>query len=322
MMKFLNYFLLIAVFALSGCRLLYDLLENTANNFRHEKKVKKISNPVRSDVRLSALWIGHVTVLIQMDDKVIITDPFLTDNIAEIQKRVVEPGIEFDSLKKLDVILLSHPHFDHTQLGSLSLLEDKFPNANLVFPEGLEEFLPDFSFELNRMKKADEKNKIYTGESRNIGGVKITTVAAFHWGGRYGFDGLIWGYDSYTGYIIEYNGMTVFFAGDTSYDDEFYKWLGKRYSIDLAIIPIGPCSDCNKTDKPYRHLYPPGAIKILKEANFKVMMPVHYGTIIEKSYPDYPKDVIIELLKKEDEMKKKVKILNIGEQVILKMKGE
>lgn len=296
------------------------MYKNTENNFRREKKIVKINNPLKDSVRLSALWIGHVTVLLQMDDKIIITDPFLTSNIAEVQKRVVEPGLEIDSLKKLDLILLSHPHFDHTQLGSLSLLEDRFPDAKLIFPEGLEEYLPDFSFGFIPLKKADEKFKKYKGESGIIDGVKITTVAAFHWGGRYGIDGLLWGYDSYTGFIIEYNGMTVYFAGDTSYDNEFYKWLGENYKIDLAVIPIGPCSDCYETDKPYRHLYPPGAIRILKEANFKVLLPVHYGTIIEKSEPDKPKDVLIDLIDREPDLKERIKILKVGDQLILKVK--
>lgn len=316
----INCFYVFLIISFTGCKTISDVFDNTVNNFKEPEKIKKIFKPVRDDVRLSVLWVGHVTVLLQMDDKVIITDPFLTNNIAELQKRVVEAGIEIDSLEKIDMILLSHSHFDHTNLGSLALLEERFPHSKLIFPEGLEEFLPDYSFDFISFKKADEKNKIYTGESKIIDGVKITAVAAFHWGGRYGLDGLIWGYNTYTGYIIEYNGMTVYFAGDTSYDSEFYKWLGSKYSIDLAIVPIGPCKDCYDLDKPYRHLYPPGALKVLKESNIKTMVPVHFGTIIEKSDPEKPKEILIELLDKEPELKNNIKILRIGEQLILKYK--
>ncbi len=224
MRKIIIYIIyLILILSSCGCKTMSDVFENATLNFRKPEKVNKIYKPVRDDVRLSALWVGHVTVLLQIDDKVIITDPFLTNNIAELQKRVVEAGIEIDSLDNIDIILLSHSHFDHTNLGSLGLLEERFPDAKLVFPKGLEEFLPDYSFDFIPMKKADEKNKVYTGESKIIGGVKITSVAAFHWGGRYGLDGLIWGYDTYTGYIIEYNGITVYFSGDTAYDSEFFK---------------------------------------------------------------------------------------------------
>jgi N-acyl-phosphatidylethanolamine-hydrolysing phospholipase D len=316
------YFILPFILLFDGCRTISDVFLNVENNFRSPSKITKVKNPIRENVRLSVLWAGHVTVLIQMDDKVIITDPFLSDNIAEIQKRVIEQGIDYDTWNKCDMILLSHSHFDHTNLGSLEILEEKFPNTNLIFPEGLEEFLPNYSFNYIPLKKADEENKLYFGEEKNINGVKITTVAAFHWGGRYGLDGLIWGYDSYTGYIIEYNGMTVYFAGDTSYDKDFYTWLGTKYNIDLAIVPIGPCKDCYKIDKPNKHLYPPGALKILKESNFKMMIPVHFGTIIEKSEPERPKEVLIKLLNKEPDIKDRVKILNVGEQLILKTKTD
>ncbi|MBI5403991.1 MAG: MBL fold metallo-hydrolase [Ignavibacteriae bacterium] len=294
------------------------MFKNIGNNFNTPEKVVKIKNPIKDNVELSALWVGHVTVLLQIFDKVIITDPYLNNNIAEIQKRVVETGIEINDLDKCDIILLSHSHFDHLQLGSLKILSEKFPYAKLVFPLGLEEFLPDYSFDLIPMRKAEEQNKIYTGEVKYIDGVKITTVAAFHWGGRYGLDGLIWGEDAYTGFIIEYKGITVYFAGDTSYDDYFYKWLGDNYNIDLSIIPIGPCTDCTETDKPGRHLYPKGSLKVLEDTKSEVMIPVHYGTIIEKSHPDKPVEILKLLIKEDVNSNNRVKILKIGEQIILK----
>lgn len=316
------YLLFFLLLFFSGCSTIYDILKNVENNFNTPKKVIKIKNPIKENVELSALWVGHVTVLLQINDKVIITDPFLNNNIAEIQKRIVEAGIDVNDLDKCDIILLSHSHFDHLQLESLKMLNTKFPTAKLVFPQGLEEFLPDYSFELISMKKAKEQNKIYTGEVKYIDGVKITTVAAFHWGGRYGLDGLIWGEDAYTGFIIEYKGITVYFAGDTSYDDYFYKWLGENYHINLSIIPIGPCTECTETDKPGRHLYPKGALKVLEDTKSIFMIPVHYGTIIEKSHPDKPAEILKLLIKEDIKSKDRVKILKIGEQIILKEKNK
>lgn len=306
------------MFFLPGCGTVSDIIKNIENNFRTPAKVQKIKNPVKENIGLSALWVGHVTVILQIYDKVIITDPFLNNNIAEIQKRTVEAGIDINDLDRCDIILLSHTHFDHLQLGSLNILDNKFTTAKLIFPKGLEEFLPDYSFDLIPMIKPEEQKKIYTGETKNIDGVKITTVAAFHWGGRYGLDGLIWGENAYTGYILEYKGVTVYFAGDTSFDKEFFKWLGNNYNIDLSIIPIGPCSECTEIDKPGRHLYPRGALKVLEDTRSQFMIPVHYGTIIEKSSPDKPIEVLNSLLKENDIYKNKVKILKIGEQIIFK----
>ena len=313
-------FLLLAVVVINfkGCVLFKDIVENTSRTFTEPKKVEgKITNPIRDDVRLSTLWIGHATFLLQIDDKVILTDPFLTNNISLFYKRVVEPGIDINDLKKCDIILISHSHFDHCNLGSLGILEERFPDANLVFPEGVEEFLPDLDFKFHRLKRADEDKRIYIGETRIIDSVKITTVAAYHWGGRYGLDGLIWGYNGYAGFIIEYHGFTVYFAGDTAYDDEFFKFLGDKYKIDIAFIPIGPCTDCTGIDKKGRHVYPEGALKIFDDTKASLFIPFHFGTISELSEPNKPKFVLKKLIEENKKYKDKVKILEIGEQVIV-----
>jgi N-acyl-phosphatidylethanolamine-hydrolysing phospholipase D len=307
------------LFFSGGCRTFYDFGDNVINNFSTPEQVKnKIRNPVKDSVRLAAIWVGHATVLIQIYDKVILTDPFFTNNIAELQKRVIEPGIDLKDLNKCDMILLSHSHFDHVNLGSLSKLEDKFPKCDLVFPDGMEEFLPKLSFNFHSLKRAKQDKKIYIGETKEINGIKITTVAAYHWGGRYGLDGLIWGSVSFTGFIIQYKDVTVYFSGDTAYDKSFFKYLGDNYKIDIEFIPIGPCKDCEKLHKKNRHVYPKGALKILEDTKAKIMVPVHYGTIKELSDPNKPKYVLEDLLYGKPDLKNRVRILNIGEQLIIK----
>lgn len=304
---------------ISSCRVVYDVSDNLLRNFDTPAKVKnRIKEPIKPGVKLSALWIGHATVLIQMDDKVIITDPFLTDHIAEVQHRVIEPGININDLKQCDIILISHSHPDHLNFGSLKILEEKFPSANLVFPEPVKEFLPDLSFKFRPLRKPRQDKKVYIGETKIIDSVKITSVAAYHYGGRYGLDGVLWGYDGFCGFIIEYKGSTVYFSGDTDYTESFSKYLGENYEIDVEFIPIGPCKDCYELDKKNRHVYPKGALKILDDTKAKLMVPIHYGTIAELSPPNYPKDVLMEMINEEPGYKDRVKILKIGEQIILK----
>lgn len=315
----LIFLILSFLFYAGGCRVFYDVGDNLLRNFETPRKVKnRIKEPVKDGVMLSALWIGHATVLIQMDDKVILTDPFLTGHIAEIQHRVVEPGIDINDLKKCDLILISHSHPDHLNFGSLEILEKKFPDAALVFPEGVKEFLPDLSFKFHPLKKPRQDKRVYIGEAKIIEGVKITSVAAYHYGGRYGLDGVLWGYDGFCGFIIQYKGMTVYFSGDTSYDEKYFKYLGEHYNIDIEFIPIGPCKDCYEVDKKNRHVYPKGALQILDDTKARLMVPVHYGTIAELSPPDYPRDVLVEMINEKPGYKDRVNILKIGEQIILK----
>jgi L-ascorbate metabolism protein UlaG (beta-lactamase superfamily) len=271
-----------------------------------------VAQPVREGVRLSALWVGHSTVLLQMDDRVILTDPLLTGHVSFFETRVVEPGIDIANIPHCDIILLSHTHADHLDIGSLRMLESRFPRANLIFPNGAEEYIPRLSFPMTRLRTpaGDE----VTGESRTIDSVRITTIPARHWGGRYGLDGLLWKDDGYTGYIIEYHGMTVLFAGDTGYDPSAFTALGERYSIDLALLPIGPAGDSLGGPN---HVSPLGALRILSDTKAKNMIPIHYGTLYEATDTVQPRRVLEELLMKDPEARKKVSIPEIGGQLVV-----
>lgn len=310
----------------SSCNLLLVAVRNVPVFFETPQKVKnKISQPVREDVRLSALWIGHATVLIQMDDKIIITDPFLSETAGEFARRVVEPGIDERNIPACDIVLISHSHFDHLNYYSLEILEEKSISKNLtfdknfksalVFPEDTENYLPGYNMKMIRLKNDKGYTNSIIGESAEVNGIKLTAVYAQHWGGRYGVDGYVWGDNAFTGYIIEYNGMTVYFAGDTGYDPVKFSQLGKKFNIDLAFIPIGPCADCNQCGT-YNHVFPQGAYSIFKDLKAKWMIPIHYGTLhFAQADPLEPLQALREIVK-TNKAEEKVHILNIGEQKI------
>ncbi|HRE11718.1 MAG TPA: MBL fold metallo-hydrolase [Ignavibacteria bacterium] len=304
------------LFLTQGCNLLMVAVKNVPTFFERPREVKnKIKDPIKPDVRLSALWIGHATVLLQMDDKVIITDPFLTETAGEFARRVVEPGMNVEDIPACDVILISHSHFDHLNLASLEMLEEKSSKTALVFPKDLENYLPDYDMKLIRMKNDNGYESKLTGETKIVNGVKITTVFAQHWGGRYGLDGYIWGDKAFTGYIIEYNGMTVYFAGDTGYDPVKFKKLGEMFRIDLALIPIGPCADCKQCGT-FSHVFPPDAYMIFQDVKASRMLPIHYGTLhFAQADPMEPLYAFRDIIRsnKAEEM---IRILEIGEQEI------
>lgn len=300
-----------------SCNMLLVAVRNVPTFFEAPAKVKnKITQPINDSTRLSALWIGHATILLQIDDKVIITDPFLTETIGEFGRRVIEPGIDIKNIPPCDVILISHSHFDHLSLGSLTMLEERQIKSNqtaLVFPQELENYLPEYNMQLFRMENDNGYEKNIVGETKIINGVKITSVFAQHWGGRYGFDGYLWGDNAFTGYIIEYNGMTVYFAGDTGYHPEKFKQLGNLYNIDLALIPIGPCADCNQCGTP-NHVFPVDAVYLAKDINPKWIVPMHYGTLhFAQADPMQPLYALNEIMKK-DSISEKMNVLKIGEQ--------
>lgn len=315
-----------------GCWPVRVGLKNIGDTFFGEpEKVKnKIRNPIKDNVRFSALWAGHSTTLIQIDDKVILIDPVFEDVISGIVMRRVEAGLDLKDIPKLDLVLVSHAHMDHMSLGSLKEIDDRFPNAKLVVPVGAEQYLPSYDMEMIRLKTGNSEKLGYVGETREINGIKVTAVFALHQGGRYGLDSYTWNVPGCTGYIFEYNGISVFYAGDTTYDELAYKSLGKKFNIKLALIPVGPCRDC-ETDGSYYHVASLGALKVFDELKAEYMIPVHYGALEYFDDPDMPVHVLKDLAERygsssstgmaiSKPYSESLKILNEGEQYVFEFK--
>jgi L-ascorbate metabolism protein UlaG (beta-lactamase superfamily) len=317
-LKIKLYFLLLFVVVLTvpSCNLLLVAVKNVPTFFETPKKVKnKIKKPFDPQVRLSALWIGHATVLLQIDDKIIITDPLLTETAGEFARRVIEPGIDPVNIPPCDVVLISHSHFDHLNFSSLEMLSEKNSKCALIFPEDCENYLPNYNMKMIRLKNDKGYERKIAADSVTVNGVKIISVYAQHWGGRYGFDGYLWGDNAFTGYIIQYNGLTVYFAGDTGYDPVKFKEIGLRYDIDLALIPIGPCADCKQCGT-YNHVFPMDAYTLYEDIHPKWMIPIHYGTLhFAQADPMEPKYAFVNLVK-EKNSGDKIKVLEIGDQYI------
>jgi L-ascorbate metabolism protein UlaG (beta-lactamase superfamily) len=112
-------------------------------------------------------------------------------------------------------------------------------------------------------------------------GLRITAVPAVHNGWRYGLDEA-WMKTSYTGYIIEYNGITVHFAGDTAYDRDLFHKIAQRFpAIDLTLVPIAPIHP--REYSMARHTDPAEAIRIFRDLNAHRITPIHYDTFPESA---------------------------------------
>lgn len=317
----------VLIFTASGCGLMYIGLENLSNTVFSSAEDAKIiiKDPVRQNVRLSAYRIGHSSTLIQIYGKVFLFDPVFNDVISGVMLRKQKAAIDIDSLSRLDMILISHSHPDHLSISTLSDLDKRFPHAKLIFPKGDEQYMPDYDFEFVRMRTGNSSKMNYTGETKIIDSVKITAVYTLHYGGRYWVDSFTWQEPGCTGYIIEYKGITVFYAGDTAYNDKAYKSLGKKFKIDLALIPIGPCRDCEELDN-FRHVTSLGALQIFEDLKAAYMIPVHYGVLTYGRDPDYPLIVLKKLIEEKNNSdsagvnkiiyKDRIKILEEGEQII------
>jgi len=239
-------------------------------------------------VKNSIHWVGHATVVINLNDKVIVTDPVTSINLGQI-KRLVKPSLNL-SIINIDYILLSHAHMDHLNYSTLMKMNK---NAIVIAPKNLKLPLKILGFKNIILLTNDE---IYSDNN-----IKIKALKANHDGRRYP-----WGTTSESNsYIIERGSKKIFFAGDTAYTDVY-----KDLIADVAIMPVG----CYKPDEfQDLHCTPQQSFKMFKMTTAKIMIPIHYKTYILAQDKD---NVTSNTLRKINDGS--IKIIDVGQTVKLK----
>ncbi len=258
-----------------------------------------------SDARVSAAWLGHTTVLINFFGLTILTDPVLYPEIGIHlpgitlgPRRLIAPALHLDELPKIDVILVSHAHFDHLDLRTLRFFESSTqivtaPRTRDLFPSRQRRNL----FELR------------WGETKTIatpqGTVDVTAIPVNHWGARLHYDG----YRGYNGYLIERAGRRIIFSGDTALCESFAV-LREDRGVDLAIMGIG-CYD------PWigTHCNPEEAVQMANDAGATFIMPVHHQTFrLSFEPPREPLERFENALAREPE---RIALREIGQTFVL-----
>ena len=225
--------------------------------------------PLRwNDAQLTAAWIGHATVLINLFGIKILTDPVLFPRIGIRlpgltigPKRLTAPALEFHELPKIDIVLLSHAHFDHFDLRTLHRFDR---NTSVITAPNTADLL--------RWTRLRDITELRWGEQKflNTAGGTIT-ISAFqvkHWGARTQRDT----HRGYNGYLIERNQRHLLFGGDTAMTDSFAK-LRRHGEIDLAIMSIGAYNPWI-----HSHCTPEQAVEMATAAGAQFIMPVHHQT--------------------------------------------
>jgi L-ascorbate metabolism protein UlaG (beta-lactamase superfamily) len=209
------------------------------------------------------VWLGHASFFIRINGVTILTDPCYGKML--FQKRLAKMPCKTEEIKGIDYILVSHNHRDHFDLGSLSDLYKVNPNAKALLP------LKGGSV-LKKVTSNYEEAGWYQQYSTNPK-IKIFFMPAKHWGRRgvFDFNKVLWG-----SFVIQSDTTTIYFAGDTSFGDQFEEVSKLFPKIDYALIPVGAYKP------PYimkrAHISPTEAIegaKILKPTHF---IPMHYAT--------------------------------------------
>lgn len=233
-----------------------------------EVPVRQTVPPARvmgEDMRVT--WIGHATVLVQTQGLNMLTDPVWSERASPFSwigpKRVRAPGVAFDDLPKIDIVLVSHNHYDHMDLSTLERLwaRDRpaivagLGNDTLLRGRGIEGIALDWN---KRVR---------------IGGAMVVAERNHHWSSRWGVDRnrALW-----SAFTVELPGGSIFFAGDTGIGDGSWVREAARGPIRLAILPIGAYEprDFMKTN----HINPEEAVAIFEALKPALALGIHWGT--------------------------------------------
>ena len=180
----------------------------------------------------SVTWVGHSTVLLQLGPFNVLTDPVWSERASPVPwigpRRLMAPGVPFEQLPEIDLILLSHNHYDHLDATTVRRIAQRFPAATWLCPIGLGELLRSFG-----VRQAVERD---WWESVDTLSYAATCVPAQHFSAR-GFGDR--GDTLWCGWTLETNGTRVYFAGDTALHPELEQIGARCGPFDLVMLPIG-----------------------------------------------------------------------------------
>lgn len=214
--------------------------------------------PELAEGQIAVTWIGHASFLLQTQGMNVLIDPNWAKWLKVI-KRVKQPGLALHDLPNIDLVLVTHAHFDHLDRKTLREVADQQP---IVVPFEVGNLVHDLGFH--------SVHELHYWESYEHGPLRITLTPCHHWGARMLHDS----HRGFGGFIIEVGGRAIFHCGDTAYFDGF-KEIGERHAIDVALMPIGAYDPPSGREV---HMNPEEAVRAFLELGARCMVPMHYGS--------------------------------------------
>jgi L-ascorbate metabolism protein UlaG (beta-lactamase superfamily) len=218
---------------------------------------------------MRATWIGHATVLVQTQGMNILTDPVWSERTSPFSfvgpKRVRAPGVRFEDLPKIDLVVISHNHYDHMDLETLRRLWERdrpaivvsLGNDSILRGAGIPAIARDWR------------------QSVRVGPAEVVVDRVHHWSSRWGTDRnrALW-----SGFTIRLPGGNIFFAGDTGWGDgSWVREAAANGPVRFAIIPIGAYEPRDVMAN--NHVNPEEAVRIFETLNPRQALGMHWGTV-------------------------------------------
>jgi L-ascorbate metabolism protein UlaG (beta-lactamase superfamily) len=241
--------------------------DHVPSPFPADRPPRRVDGP---DLRIS--FVGHASFLLQANGLNVLTDPVWSDRASPFgftgPKRRNPPGIAFENLPPVDVVLLSHGHYDHLDLATIARLWDR-DRPRIIAPLGHDSTIAAHRADI-AVTTADWHAEVALAE-----GVTATLEPVHHWTARGVFDRnrALW-----CGFVVKGMGPALFFAGDTGFDDgkPFRAVARKHGRLDLALLPIGAYEP--RWFMSAQHMNPEEAVMGLELLGARQALGYHWGT--------------------------------------------
>jgi N-acyl-phosphatidylethanolamine-hydrolysing phospholipase D len=237
---------------------------NPEGGYRFETaKAELAANP-------SVTWVGHATVLLRVGGLSVLTDPHFSERASPVSfagpKRVVPPVPALADLPHIDVVVISHNHYDHLDQDSVRRLAEQPGGSPRFFvPLGLKDWFA--------RRGIEDVVELDWWDQLNFKGIELHFVPVQHWSKRTLADEnqTLWG-----GWVVRHPELSFFFAGDTGYSKDFGD-IGARFGgFDLAAIPIGAYAP--RWFMQIMHLDPAEAVRVHQDVKARRSLAIHWGT--------------------------------------------
>ena len=214
----------------------------------------------------SLTWIGHSTFLVRMDGVAFMTDPVFSERASPFSfmgpRRMVPPGLPLEAVPRLNFVLLTHDHYDHTDRPTVMQLART--GVPFVVPRGLADWVRG---------AGGNAIELEWWQETELDGVRITCVPARHFSGRSLRDR---NQRHWCGWAVRGNTRRFYDAGDTAYPDHFQEIGSRLGPFDLATVPIGAYLPA-AVMKPV-HTTPEEGFQIGKDVGARTIVAMHFGT--------------------------------------------
>ncbi|HEY2952320.1 MAG TPA: MBL fold metallo-hydrolase [Verrucomicrobiae bacterium] len=277
---------------------------------QHVPNSFKPSLPVQLSPRdLAATFINHSSFLLQLGRVNLLTDPIFSDRASPVSwagpRRVRAPGLPFHELPRIDLVLVSHCHYDHMDLPTLRRLRREF---DPLFITGLGNRRHLRRQGIHKIVELDWW-QAHAHEPR----LKITLTPAQHFSSRGPFDRdrALWG-----GFVVEADGQRVYFAGDSGYAGHFKEIGDQAGPFDLSLLPIGAYEP--RWFMQAAHVNPNEAVQAHLDVRSRLSVAMHFGTFqLTDEAIDDPVRELHEALRSRGLSEEKFRVLEFGETLVL-----